>query len=157
MMKQACLAIPFALFVQGAHAANTTGATALALAALTGEHEAALGSHKRHVLARLFDGHTVVFPAGHTITVTAAKIVCRISDVAIARRSCALTFGAHDVNLSGRRANELYATLVEAGVPGDGAAGSIFESVSALSCVIDPNVVLENAGGGASCTFTPGP
>ena len=42
-------------------------------------------------------------------------------------------------------------------MPSDGAAGSVFESVTALSCTVDPSVVKQKAGGGADCTFTPGP
>jgi hypothetical protein len=51
----------------------------------------------------------------------------------------------------------MYATLIENGVPGDSAAGTLFESLSQLSCTIDPNVIDQRAGGGASCNFTPGP
>ncbi len=53
----------------------------------------------------------------------------------------------------GREAHELYATLIEAGVPSSGAAGSINESVKSLECVIDPAEVRQESGGGAKCTF----
>lgn len=157
MIKPACLAIALALCAQNASAADASGPFALALAALVGEHEPGLGPHKRHVLVQLFAGNKANYPAGKTIAVAAAKISCRVSNVAISQRSCALTFGAHAVNLTGRRASELYATLAAAGVPGDGAAGSSFEAVSALGCVIDPAVIQQNAGGGASCTYAAGP
>jgi hypothetical protein len=58
--------------------------------------------------------------------------------------------------LKGRRANELNATALEAGVPSEGAAGSIFESFSHLVCTIDPNDIKQKAGGGANCTFDTG-
>jgi hypothetical protein len=157
MLKLAIATIVFALSLQSAVAASSSGPTALAFAAVTAPHDATLSPHRRHVIARVFAGQNVTFPAGQTIIVKADKIVCRESNVAINQRSCALTFGAHTVNLSGRLAHELYATLAEAGVPPDGAAGSIFEALNALDCTIDPNVIKQNSGGGASCTFTPGP
>jgi hypothetical protein len=40
-----------------------------------------------------------------------------------------------------------------AGVPSDGAAGSIFESVSKLSCTLDPARINEKAGAGADCSY----
>ena len=97
------------------------------------------------------------YPAGQKITVKTNKIECRQRNVAINDRSCALTFGSHHVNFAARAAHERYATLIEAGVLSDGAAGSMFETLTALTCTIDPNAINQNAGGGASCTFTPGP
>ena len=47
-------------------------------------------------------------------------------------------------------------TLALAGVPSDGAAGSIFESLSKLSCTLDPKAIKDKAGGGADCSFEPG-
>jgi hypothetical protein len=109
------------------------------------------------MLARLFRGRPEVgFPAGRTISVKAEFIVCRASNVDITSRSCKLTFGARSVDLAGRKAHELAATLTEAGVPPDGAAGSTFARLSHLVCTIDPNVIGQKAGGGADCTFDPG-
>jgi hypothetical protein len=120
-------------------------------------HETGLSAAKRLVLSKLFAGHHPSYPAGQKIIVKANKIVCRQSNVAISQRSCALTFGSHNVNLTGRPSHEIFATLIEAGVPSDGAAGSVFETLTALTCTIDPNEIGQNTGGGASCTFTPGP
>ena len=53
----------------------------------------------------------------------------------------------------GERAHELYATLLEIGVPPDAGAGSVSETVSRLDCKIDPNAVIANAGGGAHCDY----
>jgi hypothetical protein len=50
----------------------------------------------------------------------------------------------------------LYATIAVAGVPPDGAAGSTFEALSHLDCSINPNVIKQKAGGGATCNFDPG-
>jgi len=43
-----------------------------------------------------------------------------------------------------------------AGVPADGAAGSVSESLSKLSCTLDPAEIKQKAGGGATCTFETG-
>jgi hypothetical protein len=60
------------------------------------------------------------------------------------------------VTVSGWRAHELFATIGEVGVPVDGAMGTLYESLSQLSCTIDPDAIKQKTGGGASCTFTPG-
>ena len=139
-------------------ATGSSGNAALALSALVGEHSPTLHAFDKLTLAKLFSGNThVAYPSGKTISVTANKIVCRTSNVDITQHSCALTFGARTINTTGRRAHELYATLIENGVPGEGAAGSEFESLSKLSCTIDPNAIDQRAGGGANCNFTPGP
>ena len=39
----------------------------------------------------------------------------------------------------------------------DGAAGSVFEAVSHLSCTIKVGEVKERGGGGADCSFDAGP
>jgi hypothetical protein len=41
------------------------------------------------------------------------------------------------VGLTGREADELYATIVESGVEPEGAAGSSFTSLSDIECTID--------------------
>ena len=92
-------------------------------------------------------------PAKKKIVVTADKIVCRVSDVDIAARSCELTFGKRVKIIKGRAANELYATEAMAGVPPDGAAGSIFESLSRLNCTLDPTAIKAKDGSGATCTY----
>jgi hypothetical protein len=156
VLKSAFAAIPMTLLVQSASATDIAGAGALALAAIVAAHDPALAPTKRNVMAKLFAEHKAPYPAGHKVIVKADKISCRQSNVAINRRSCELTFGTHTVNLSGRPSHELYATLIEVGVPSDGAAGSIIESLTALTCTIGPNEIRQNTAAGASCTFTPG-
>ena len=135
---------------------TTSGSSALALAALVGLHEPGHTARERHALTRYLAGHSMVaFPAHKKITVKAKGVVCRSSNVDITHHSCVLTFPA-TVNLPGRSAHELYATIIENGVPGDGAAGTIFEALGALDCTLDPHEIAQNAGGGASCGFTPG-
>jgi hypothetical protein len=160
MRKAVLLAVPLSLFAPYAAAApaNTSGSVALALAALVGAQSPALSLKNRKALANMLDGRLAFpFPANQKIDVKADKVTCRASNVDISAHSCELTFGSKTRKLDGRPAHELYATLIESGVPSDGAAGSVFESVTQLSCTIDPDVVKQRAGGGADCTFTAGP
>jgi len=152
-----CCAAVFLIGAPGAWANSTTNFSALALAGVVAPHDPLLGALNRHRVARLFDGRSVHAPAGLVIHVTADQATCRASDVDITFRSCELTFGARKRSLSGRAAAEIFATMIEAGVPSNGAAGSIYESVTALDCALDPYVIAQKAGGGATCAFTPGP
>jgi len=137
---------------------TVNGAAALALAAVVVGDSPLVSSIDKHVLANLFDGNpSNIFPGNQKIVVKADSIVCRTSAVDIAERSCELTFGRHKRALTGRKANELNATAIQAGIPPEGAAGTIFESLAHLTCIIDPNEIKQRAGGGASCTFDLGP
>jgi hypothetical protein len=153
---RAALALAFVLLLSigTARADTAEGPGALALAALVGLNSPLLDEGESAALAKLLDGGADTgLPPGRTIAVTADKIVCRASNVDIKAHSCALTFGDREVALTGRAAHELYATLIEAGVPPDAGAGSVFEGLSRLDCVVDPGVVGQNAGGGAHCQF----
>jgi hypothetical protein len=96
-------------------------------------------------------------PGGAAIEVTAKSVTCRAGDVDIAAFSCALDFGSGTVSLSGRAAHEVFATLQENGVPGDGAAGTVYEAVQRLQCRLDPREIAQKGGGGASCGYEQGP
>lgn len=149
--------IPLLLANQAASAATATGGSALALASLVADQSPSVRARDRTVLARLFNGNAgAVFPVGRKIEVRADSVVCRSSNVDITQHGCTLTFGARTVSIQGRRAHELYATIAEIGVPSDGAAGSIYEAVSQLACIVEPQVVEQRGGGGANCTFKPG-
>jgi hypothetical protein len=139
----------------GAFAGSATGSTALALAGVVAAHSPRLSPAEKKTVAAYFEGKTDVPYAGR-IKVVADKIVCRTSNVDITARSCEVTVARERISLSGREANELYATEAMAGVPPDGAAGSIFESVSKLACTLDPVAIKARAGGGAECTFEAG-
>jgi len=133
-----------------------SGNAALALAALIGE-QAPLPANEKAVLAAFLNGNpSVADHAGAKIQVGTDSVSCRASDVDLTMHSCDLTFGKKKTSLSGRSAHELYATLIEAGVPSEGAAGSIYESVIKLACTIDPKAVGGEDGSGAECTFTSG-
>jgi hypothetical protein len=77
--------------------------------------------------------------------------------VDIAAFSCVLDFGSGTVSLSGRAAHEVFATLLENGVPGDGAAGTIYEAVLRLQCRLDPQEIAQKGGGGLPAAMSKGP
>ena len=136
---------------------TTTGPTALALVAVIAQHSPVVRAFDKRVIARLFRGNTRFgFTPNTKISVDADSVVCRVSNVDITSRSCELTFGARKRTLTGREANEVGATAAAAGVPSEGAAGSSIESVSKLRCTIDPNEIMQKAGGGANCSFETG-
>jgi hypothetical protein len=134
-----------------AAAASVTGAAALALAGVVAPY-AALPAANTKAVAAFFKGDTN-FPYKEKISVMAEKIVCRTSNVDITARSCEVTFKAKKQTLTGREANELFATLSAAGVASESAAGSNFESLSKLNCTLDPAQLKQKGGGGAECSY----
>jgi hypothetical protein len=164
MKKFALLALVLAANPAAAASMTTNGPSALALAAIVASHSRTLGAADRNVLARLFGGRadfgrprkrksTV---STEKITVSAESIDCKVSNVDITERSCAVAFAASNREIKGREAHELYATLVESGVASDGAAGTIHETISHLLCTIDPNAIKQKDGSGAECKFDTG-
>ena len=135
---------------------SSSGAGVLALAALVGVHSPTLASQQKQALADMLDGK-LNFPSNASFAVAADSVVCRQSDVDISYHDCTLKFGAATRLLNGRGAHELYATLIENGVPSDGAAGSSYESVSHLACTINLAEVKQKGGDGATCAWAPGP
>lgn len=157
MMRMAFFALSLLLASEAASAATATGSSGLALASLVAAQSPLLAWRERSVMARMFAGHlNFSFPANRKIAIRADAVTCRASNVDITSRSCDLTFGAKRVSVKGRKAHELFATIAQIGVPPDGAAGTIRESLSNLVCTIDPNEVKQKAGGGATCNFDPG-
>ena len=146
----------FALLLLGssAWADQASGNSALALSALVAADSPVLTANDKKVMAQLFDGDlTFSFPAGKTIVVKADSITCSAGDVNISMHACQRVFGGQTVSLTGRAAHELFATLIEAGVPSDGSAGQVHESLSHLDCTVDPNEIKQQDGGGAACKF----
>jgi hypothetical protein len=162
--KLALLAFVLAANPAAAASMTTNGPSALALAAIVASHSRTLRAVDRNVLARLFGGRAnfgrprerKITVSAEKITVSAASIDCKVSNVDITDRSCAIAFAASNRELKGREAHELYATLVEAGVASDGAAGTIHESLTHLLCTIDPNAIKRKDGSGAECKFDTG-
>jgi hypothetical protein len=138
-----------------AYAETIDGSGALALAALAGQNSPLLSAAIKEQLVKLLDGNTKIgLLTGQPIVVKIDKLTCKASNVDITLHSCDLMFGTRTTTLIGRAANELFATLAEVGVPSDGAAGSIYEAVTKLNCIIDPNDVKQVSGGGAHCDYT---
>jgi hypothetical protein len=135
----------FGLTPASAAPVSVSGSTAVAVAGVIAPYSPLLSAHEKRTIADLFNGHK--------LTVTAESIVCRVSNVDITARSCELTFDKFARTLKGREANEVNATLAAAGAVAEGAAGSMIQSVTNLTCTLDPNVIKDNAGGGADCSF----
>jgi hypothetical protein len=146
--------LAFALLLVGGSAASagTAGGSA-ALAGVVATYSPLLSAGEKKAVAAFF-ARNASFPYKNKISVTADKIVCRISNVDIAARSCELTFKKATHTIKGREANELYATEVFAGAPSDGAAGSIFESLSKLNCTLEAGIKDKGAAG-ADCSYEP--
>ena len=134
--------------------ATTSGSVALALAGVVAPYSQ-LPAKEKKAVAAFFGGDSNV-PIASKITVNADKVVCRASNVDITSRSCELSFGSKTHTVKGSEANAMFATVALAGVPPDGAAGTIYEALSKLSCTLDPAVIKDKAGGGADCSFEPG-
>ncbi len=154
-MKFTPLAVlAFLLFAAGASAAtagSVTGPAALALAGVVAQYAPIPAANKKAVAA-FFKGDPN-FPYKGKISVMADKIVCRSSNVDITARACDVTFKIKKQTLTGREANELFATQAMAGIPADGAAGSSFESLAKLNCTLDPAQLKAKDGGGAECSY----
>lgn len=156
----AAMVLPLAAFgpsAASAAPATLTGPTALAVAAVVAQYSPVLNPGERKVIAGLFDGNIRMSYPLKKISVDADTVTCRISNVAIADRSCEITFKKGKRSLKGHAANEVYATLASAGITAEGAAGSMIESVSKLSCTLDLGEIKQNAGGGASCSWQTAP
>jgi len=139
----------------GAPPSKISGSTALALAGVIAPLSPTLSGAEKKAVAMLFAANADI-PYKKPVVVTADKIVCRTGNVDITLRNCEVTFGKKVRTVNGPTANEIYATEALAGIPPDGAAGSNFESLSKLSCTIDPNAIRQKDGSGADCTFQPG-
>jgi hypothetical protein len=156
MKTSLLLALSLSLVGPAAIAGTLNGNGALSLAALVGLESSHLTKAEKNLLLKYLDSEPKAkFPKGKDVLVKADSVSCRISNVDITAHSCELKFGARTVTLGGRKAHELYATLIENGVSSDGAAGSIFEAIGALDCKITPAEVADEGGGGVKCDYAP--
>jgi hypothetical protein len=154
--RMAAIALSLSLvFASHARAGSASGSSALALAAVIAPYAPDPSSLDKVTVAALFDGESGKV-ATKKIAVTADKIMCRTGNVELTSRSCELTFKGGKHSLQGREANELFATMVAAGIAPDGAAGSNIASLSKLSCTLDVGAIKQKDGGGASCSFDAG-
>jgi hypothetical protein len=151
------LFIPLVLISHPASAGSATGNSALALASLVSDQSPLLNLDEKSIMGQLLRPNpNFAWLASRKISVEADTIVCRQSNVDITARTCDLTFGSKTVTVKGRKAHELFATIAEVGIPPDGAAGTISESLSHLACAIDSDEIKEKTGGGAECKFEAG-
>jgi hypothetical protein len=157
MNKSVICAALLVFAASGASANELRGNAALALAALVAQHAPVISPNDQKVLAALFDGNSKVALPSRAISITAESIVCRAGDVDITLHSCDLVFAKEIVTVGGRAGHELFATVAEAGVPSDGAAGSSYEALSQLVCTVNVPEVEQLSGGGAECKFNAGP
>ncbi|MBM3577632.1 MAG: hypothetical protein FJX40_08200 [Alphaproteobacteria bacterium] len=145
-----------ALAPAAAQAGASNGSNALALSAIVGELAPQTSAPNKKLLAAFLSGNAEAPHAkGLRVAVKADAIDCRAGNVDITSRACELTFGAKKIELHGRKAHELYATLIENGVVLEGAAGTTHASITALDCIVDADEVAEKAGGGARCAYNP--
>jgi len=138
-----------------AGAADASGHAALALAALVGNVSPSLTAAQRLELADFLGSNPAAAHGRAQIVVTAATVTCGAGNVDITRSFCDISFGAVTKHLTGRTANELYATMAAAGVQGEGAAGTLYEGLTDLRCVLSPSEIANATGGGASCSYKP--
>ena len=133
---------------------NVSGNGALAFASLVAEHSPLLSTKGKKVIADLLKGNLrVPYPENKTISVEADSIVCHASNVVIVNRGCDLKFGKRTIVIKGRKAHELFATIMEIGVPSSGAVGTVEVIISHVACTIDPHVIRQKNGGGSACRF----
>jgi hypothetical protein len=133
-------------------AASASGSPALALAAVIAPYSPDLSPLDKVTIAALFDGESGKV-AAKKIAITAEKIVCRTSNVDLTSRSCEMTFKGGKHSLTGREANELFASMALAGIAPEGAAGSNIAGASKLNCTLDVAAIKQKDGSGASCSF----
>lgn len=157
-MKLIATSVAFAaalLCSSAASAGSTGGHAALSLAEAVGLRSPAVSFAHKVILIKFRAGNTTFASSNAPFTFHAAAIDCRASNVDITHYSCSLTFGSSPIEFDGAPAQQLFATLIEAGVEGEGAAGTIHEGLSALSCTIDVGAVKDRGGAGATCTYSP--
>jgi hypothetical protein len=149
MLTKAILATFLIAIPQFAQAASVSGNAALSLA----QHSPSISNANKWRLRQYLNNHHAGPAAPTTITVDAASIHCRTSNVDLTSHDCELAIGTHSIVLKGRIAHELYATIVENGIVPDGTAGHLNVLLNGLSCTIKPHEL--DGGGGAGCIYTP--
>jgi hypothetical protein len=93
------------------------------------------------------------FTPGRKISVTADSIICRTSDVDIAKRSCDLTFAAGKRTVTGSEATKSVQLRPQQAVPPGALPDQLYKAWPTLVCTIDPAEIMHKAGDGAGCTF----
>jgi hypothetical protein len=148
-MRQVIPGVTFALVAMIAG----PGHDAVALGVVVGANSPLLTQKQRAALSEIIDGGAATVSPSRKIVITAKSIDCQAGDVDIADFACTLVFGGQVSHLAGRRAQALFATLVQAGAGQNGEAGRVHRSVDTLQCTLDPRQIAQKSGGGADCTF----
>lgn len=137
-----------------AQAADLGPSAQFALATLLARYSPLLDPEQKQVVAQLATGQNA---GANAIVITASEIKCRASNVDLTSRGCTIRYDKQNVQLAGLEANELLATMLEAGVPPDPAAGTTYVGVSHLECTLVPSTLAarDGRGRGIQCSFDP--
>ncbi len=125
------------------------------LAGVVALYSPLLTADEREAVSAFFVGQSGVRYA-KKISVTADKIVCKVSNVDITARSCELTFKGAKQTITGRRASEIFADRSHGRRARRRRRRIGVESLSKLTCTLDPAEIKQKAGGGASCSVRDG-
>ena len=134
--------------------ATASGPAALALAGVVALYSPLLTADEREAVSAFFVGQSGVRYA-KKISVTADKIVCRVSNVDITARSCELTFKGAKQTISGRRASEILRPKPWPAFP-PMALPDRCPKASRSSTARSTRPSQKKAGGGADCSFETG-
>jgi hypothetical protein len=137
-----------------ASAGDVSGHDAVVLGSLVGSYSPDLTAAQKAALTAYLASNPDARVRSQ-IVIAAKTVTCGAGNVDITRAFCDLIFGAVTRHLTGRAASELYDALAASGVQGEGAAGTLYEGVTDLRCVLSPSEIANATGGGASCTYKP--
>ncbi len=142
------------LLAGGANAATMSGNAALSFAALVGHYSPALTIGQKHILLHFLAGQTSFVSSNATITFHVDEVHCQLGDVDLTRHSCKITYGSANTTLNGEEGAAILANMAQAGVMGDGAAGTIHFDAKNITCTLKVGEIKSPDGGGVSCSYT---
>ncbi len=152
MLKQALTTLALFCLPTLAQADTSGSSPGMALAALMAQHAPTLSAANKWRLMQYLGNHNAGPGAPALITVTAKGLKCLSGNVAENFHECELNYVTSHLTITGRAANELYATAVENGVQPDGAAGKMEFVLRDLTCTVKPHDI--GTGGAVACSWT---
>lgn len=152
MLKPALVTIALFSLPTLALADTSGGSPGMAFAALMAQHAPTVSAANKWRLMQYLGNHSAGPAAPTLITVNAKGLQCLSGNVAENFHSCELDYGSSHLTITGRAANELYATAVENGVQPDGAAGKMGFVLKDLMCTVKPHDI--GTGGAVACSWT---
>ena len=152
MLKPALVTLALLSITTAAHADTSGGSPGMAFAALVAQHSPTVSAANKWRLLQYLGNHSAGPGAPALITVNAKGLQCLSGNVAENFHSCDLNYGSSHLTITGRAANELYATAVENGVQPDGALGKMEFVLKDLTCTVKPHDI--GTGGAVSCSWT---